>query len=107
VALRASTSRFDPSGAVFALFAAALFVLVVVPIGWLAVFAFSARAGGPTLANFRLLFTDRTFIDPLVTTFVLAVSSSLICCLVAAPMGWLVSRSDMPLRRAVRFLVMA
>ncbi|HZX95498.1 MAG TPA: iron ABC transporter permease [Myxococcales bacterium] len=107
MALRASTSRFDPSGAVFALFAAALFVLVVVPIGWLAVFAFSARAGGPTLANFRLLFTDRTFIDPLVTTFFLAVSSSLICCLVAAPMGWLVARSDMPLRRAVRFLVMA
>jgi iron(III) transport system permease protein len=30
-----------------------------------------------------------------------------ICCLVAAPMGWLVARTDMPLRRTVRALVTA
>ena len=30
-----------------------------------------------------------------------------ICCLVAAPMGWLVARTDMPLARTVRTLVMA
>jgi len=32
---------------------------------------------------------------------------SVICCLVAAPMGYIVARTDMPLRRAVRMLVMA
>ena len=32
---------------------------------------------------------------------------SVICCLVAAPMGWLVARTDMPLSRTVRTLVMA
>ena len=34
-------------------------------------------------------------------------STSLICCAVAAPMGWLVARTDMPLRRTVRLLVTA
>jgi iron(III) transport system permease protein len=102
----ASRSRIDLSGVVLVVFAVALCILVVLPIGWLVVFGFSDRAGRFTLENFRLLFTDAAFLAPLLTTLVLAVSVSLICCAVAAPMGWLVARSDMPLRRAVRFLVM-
>src|SRR5205807_1638599 len=100
-------ARRDLSGAILALFAVALCLLVVLPIGWLVVFAFTGRGGGFTLANFRLLFSDAAFLDPLLTTLTLAVSVSLICCLVAAPMGWIVARSDMPLRRTVRFVVMA
>jgi iron(III) transport system permease protein len=102
-----SQARADLSGAILALFAVALCLLVVLPIGWLVVFAVTDRAGKLTLANFRVLFTDPAFLEPLFTTFTLAVSVSVICCLVAAPMGWLVARTDMPLRRAVRFLVMA
>ena len=102
-----SRARLDPSGAVLWLFAAALCLLVVLPIGWLVVFAFRDRAARFTLGNFHQLFTDAAFLQPLLTTLVLSVSVSLICCLVAAPMGWLVARTDMPLRRAVRFLVMA
>jgi len=41
------------------------------------------------------------------TTLILATSSSVICCVFAAPMGWLVARTDMPLRRTVRALVTA
>src|SRR5438105_13063893 len=89
-----------------ALFGVALCLLVALPIGWLAVFAFTDRARNVTLANFRLLFTDRAFLDPILTTLVLATAVSVICCLVAAPMGWMVARTDMPLRRAVRILVM-
>ncbi|HWE23206.1 MAG TPA: iron ABC transporter permease [Myxococcales bacterium] len=107
--LRSPAARFriDASAGVLALFAVALCILVVLPIGWLVAFGFSDRAGRFTLANFRLLVTDAAFIQPLLTTLVLSVSASLICCVVAAPMGWLVSRTDMPLRRAIRFLVMA
>ena len=106
---RSLTSRVRPdlSSAVLVLFAAVLCVLVALPVGWLVVFAFSDRSGGLTLANFRLLFTDPAFLEPLFTTLILAVSASAICCLLAAPMGWLVARTDMPLRRTVRFLVMA
>src|SRR5256714_1355944 len=100
-------ARRDLSGAILAIFAVALCLLVVLPIGWLVVFAFTGRGGGFTLANFRLLFSDAPFLDPLLTTLTLAVPVSLSCGLVAAPMGWIVARSDMPLRRTVRFVVMA
>src|SRR5205814_2215933 len=52
------TARLDASRAVLPLFAGALFLLVVLPVGWLAVFAFSDHAGHFTLSNFRLLVTD-------------------------------------------------
>jgi iron(III) transport system permease protein len=88
-------------------FAAILCLLIVLPIAWLLVFAFTDRAGDVTLANFRSIFTDASFVEPLLTTFTIAASVSVICCLVAAPMGWIVARSDMPLRHAIRMLVMA
>ena len=77
------------------------------PLGWLVIYAFSDKAGGFTLANFPRLVTDASYLDPLLTTFALAALSSVICCAVAAPMGWLVARTDMPLRRTVRLLVTA
>ncbi len=103
----ATRSRLDLSGAVMALFAAGLCVLIVLPIGWLVVFGFTDRARNFTLANFVTLFTDPAFVEPFATTLVIAVSVSLICCAVAAPMGWVVARTDMPLSRTVRLLVMA
>jgi iron(III) transport system permease protein len=99
--------RLDLSAPVIGLFAIALCILVLLPMGWLVVFALSDRAGHPTLANFTALFTDPAFVEPLLTTLTIAVSVSLACCLVAAPMGWMVARTDMPLRRTVRLLVMA
>jgi iron(III) transport system permease protein len=43
----------------------------------------------------------------LITTVMLSVSSSLACCVVAAPLAFLVARSDMPLRGVVRALMTA
>src|SRR5215510_419566 len=105
--LPSARRRLDLSGGVLALFAGILTVLIVLPLAWLVVFAFSDRARNPTLANFQLLFTDPAFLDPLLATFTIALSVSAICCAVAAPMGWLVARTDMPLRAAIRLLVMA
>jgi iron(III) transport system permease protein len=104
---RGRTRRVDTSGAVLAVFAAVLCLLIVLPIAWLLVFAFTDRAGRATLANFGAIFTDPAFVEPLITTFTIAVAVSVVCCLVAAPMGWIVARTDMPLRHAVRMLVMA
>src|SRR6476469_3747621 len=86
---------------------ALLAVMIVLPMGWLLVYAFATKDGQPTLGNFVTLFTDPSFVDPLIATLLLSVSVSGICCLVAAPMGWLVARTDMPLARTVRTLVMA
>ena len=45
--------------------------------------------------------------EPLLTTLVIASSVSVICCMVAAPMGWLVARTDLPYTRTIRVLVTA
>jgi iron(III) transport system permease protein len=99
--------RFDLSWPILIGFAAALCMLILLPLSWLVYYSLHDRAGGFTLANFAQLVTDPTFLDPLITTLILATSSAVICCVVAAPMGWLVARTDMPLRRTVRALVMA
>ena len=104
---RATRSRLDLSGAVMALFAAGLCLLVVLPIAWLVVFAFTDRARNVTVGNFVTLFTDPAFVEPLATTLIIATSVSFICCLVAAPMGWIVARTDIPFSRTIRMLVMA
>jgi len=103
----ASPARRDVSAAVMAAFALVLCLLVTLPIGWIIVFAFTDRDRSFTLANFRTLFTDPIFVEPLLTTFIIAASVSLTCCLFAAPLGWLVARTDMPLRRTIRLLVTA
>ena len=98
---------FDVSLPILLGFSAALCLLILLPLSWLVYYSVHDRTGGLTVANFVALATDPTFLDPLVTTVILAVSSAVICCAVAAPMGWLVARTDMPLRRTVRALVTA
>src|SRR5262249_40076472 len=98
---------FDLSKPVLVAFAVILFALVAMPLSWLMFYAFSRKGGGFTLDNFHRLVTDAAYLDPLLTTFALATLSALICCLVAAPLGWLVARTAMPLRRTVRLLVTA
>ena len=98
----------DLSTPVLLLFAALLCVLIVMPLAWLAVYAFADnKTGAFTLLNFKRLVVDAAFFDPLITTFELATLSAVACCVVAAPMGWLVARTDMPLRRTVRLMVTA
>src|SRR5260370_19816457 len=81
--------------------------MILLPLSWLVYYSFVDRSGAFTLSNFPQLVTDPIFLDPLITTFIIAMPSSVACCLVAAPIGWLVARTDMPLRRTVRMLVTA
>jgi iron(III) transport system permease protein len=111
IALPAETQRrtggIDLSWPILAAFAAILCVLIVLPMSWLAWYSVTDKAGHLTLDNFRQLISDPAFLDPLITTVIIATASSIICCVAAAPMGWLVARTDMPLRRTVRALVTA
>ena len=99
--------RIDCTRPVLWLFAAVMIVLIVLPLSWLMVYAFTDKARHPTLQNFVTLFTNPDFLDPLLTTAIIATTSAVICCLVAAPIGWLVSRTDMPGRQTIRALVTA
>jgi iron(III) transport system permease protein len=100
-------ARFDLSWPILGLVAAVLVVLIVLPMSWLVYFSLTDKGGALTLGNFVQLVTDPVFVEPFVTTLILAVSSAAICCAVAAPIGWLVARTDMPLRGFVRALVTA
>jgi iron(III) transport system permease protein len=99
--------RVDFSLPVLALFALFLCALIVLPLFWLVLYSFTDRAGGFTFGNFVELATSPAFREPLMTTFILAVSVATGASVVAAPIAWLVARSDMPMRRVVRALVMA
>jgi iron(III) transport system permease protein len=99
--------RFDLSWPILAIVAVVLVVLIVLPMSWLVYFSVTDKNGAFTLDNFVQLATDPVFLEPLFTTLVLAVSSAAICCVVAAPLGWLVARTDMPLGGFVRALVTA
>src|ERR1700752_4945877 len=103
----ASKSRIDWTRPVLWLFSAALIALILLPMSWLAVFAFTTKGRQPTLQNFVTLFSDPDFLDPLLTTAIIATPSAAICCVVAAPISWLVSRTDMPGRQTIRALVTA
>src|SRR6187455_2688031 len=98
---------FDFTKLVLYGFALVLCLLIVLPMSWLVYYGFTDKNGAFTLGNFVTLVNDPTLLDPLVTTFTLAFSTSVICCVVAAPMGWLVARTDMPMRRTVRVMVTA
>src|ERR1700709_2397421 len=81
-------------------FAAGLVALDVLTLTWLAIYAPTSETALPARRSFVTLFTDPDFLDPLLTTAIIATSSALICCLPATPTGRLVSRADLP-RRAV------
>jgi iron(III) transport system permease protein len=102
-----SKPRIDFTRLVLWLFVLVLVTLIVLPLSWLAVYSLTDKARHLTLQNFVTLFTDPDFLDPLLTTAIIATTSAVACCLVAAPIGWLVSRTDMPGRQTIRALVTA
>jgi iron(III) transport system permease protein len=102
----------DLSAPVLVALAALLCVLVVLPVAWLVYYSLTvghppATSRSFTLVHFQTLFTDPDFIDPLITTIILAVGSSTACCAIAAPMAWLVARTDLPMAGVIRALVTA
>jgi iron(III) transport system permease protein len=104
------TRRFggvDVTAPVLYFFAAVLCLLIVMPLSWLFIYSLTDKQGAFTLANFTRLFSESAFMEPLLTTFIIAVSSAMLCCAVSAPMGWLVARTDLPLSGVIRALVTA
>ena len=104
--------KFDFTWPVMFAFMALLCVLIVLPISWLVYYSLTTVDAATnvrsfSLDQFRTLFSEPEFLDPLMTTFIVAVCSSIACCVVAAPMGWLVARTDMPMTRTIRALVTA
>ena len=74
-------------------------MLIVLPLSWLVYYSLTDAQGAFTLDNFVTARHRSDVPRSADHDFILATSSASICCAVAAPMGWLVARTDMPLRR--------
>ena len=79
-------AKIDWTKPVLWLFAAVMIVLIVLPMSWLLIYSVTDKANHVTLQNFVTLFTDPDFLDPLLTTAIIATSSAVICCL--SPPRW-------------------
>jgi len=82
--------------------------LVLLPLYWLLLT--SLRDTGTkafSLDNYRHLFTDPAFVKPLVTTMWTSAAVGFLCLATAGPMAYLVARTDLPLKKFFRILILA
>jgi iron(III) transport system permease protein len=101
------SSRVDLSGLVLIACGLFLAALVGLPLAWLAWYALTDKDGALTFANIASLVTDETLAAPLKVSLIVATSVGLISAAVAAPIAWLVARTNMPGRNLVRVLITA
>jgi len=106
-ARRPATRRFDLSMPLLAVLGLFLCALVLLPLLWLVWYSVTDNNGALTAANFVKLASDPSFVSPFLTALGIAVSVAVASCAVATPLAWLVSRTDMPLRRMIRAFVTA
>src|SRR5437660_5699503 len=101
-------SRFVDWTAPFAIALVLLLAaLVLLPMFRLLMTSLTGDARQLTLEHYRQLFVDPAFVKPLLTTLWTSAAVGILCILSAAPMSWLVSRSDLPGKRLLRMLVLA
>src|SRR6266487_6404332 len=96
----------DRSAPVWVLAAAALLLLMLLPLAWLGYLSVSGE-GGLTLAHYARVFADPQLQKALWNTVVLAFWSGLVSVAIGAPMAWLSARTDLPWSRVIRSLIMA
>ena len=104
----AAHSRFIDWTAPFSLFLVLLLAsLVLLPMFRLLVTSLTGDARQLTLEHYRQLFVDPAFVRPLLTTLWTSAAVGVLCVIAAAPMGWLVARTDLPAKRLLRTLILA
>jgi len=90
----------DRSAPVWLLAAAALVLLILLPLGWLGYVSVSGERG-LTLGHYARVFTDPRLQKALWNTLVLAFWSGLAAVMIGAPMAWLIERTDFPAKTVV------
>lgn len=88
--------------------AAALFLifLMVLPLGSIFVTSLWDEEG-LTLFNYALVFTEEAFLKAVWNTLIISFWVGVIAVAAGSLLGWLVTRTDLPFKRAIRALVMA
>jgi iron(III) transport system permease protein len=99
--------RFDLSLPIFLALAAFLTVLVVLPLTWLVYASLVDGQGRFTFANYVALVQDPTLRRPFLVAIGMSLAVGVTSVLIAAPLAWLVARSDLPGRAFIRAIVTA
>jgi len=104
----ATRSRFIDWTAPFAITLVLLLAaLVLLPMFRLLMTSLTGDAGSLSLEHYHQLFVDPALVKPLLTTLWTSAAVGILCILAAAPMAWLVSRTDLPAKRLLRALILA
>ncbi|WAI85094.1 MULTISPECIES: ABC transporter permease [Achromobacter] len=100
--------RFNPAALVALLVTVALALLVLQPVGWIVLNGWRDDLTGDwSIVNYARIFSSPGLIEPMLNSLILAGSTAILATLLGVPMAWLVARTDMPGRGAVRVLVLA
>ncbi|GAC1347199.1 MAG: iron ABC transporter permease [Acetobacteraceae bacterium] len=98
--------RFEPATLLWILLTLGLLFLVGGPLFKLLMVSFEQRGGGYTLGNYVTAYGRVRYLEALGNSLVLGAASATIATLFAVPMAWAVSRTDMPGKQLVWFVVM-
>lgn len=97
----------EPSYLLWIGFAAVLAFLVLYPLFWLlAGSIYNPQTGGLTLAHFVAAYGQPRYLAAIRNSLLMGLAVTALCVLVAVPMAWAVSRTDMPGRGLVRVLTL-
>jgi iron(III) transport system permease protein len=100
--------NMEPVALLWLLLVAALLFLVAFPLAKLFIASFEARGTGAfTLDNYATAYGRARYLDALVNSLTLGAASAGISVVLAVPMAWAVSRTDMPAKGLTWALVMA
>jgi len=104
---RSSARSIDWTAPFSIVMALLLASLVLLPMFWLALTSLRDDSGRFTLEHYRQLVVDPAFLKPLANTLWTSCAVGALCVIAAAPMSWLVSRTDLPGKRLLRVLILA
>ncbi|NQS89907.1 iron ABC transporter permease [Patescibacteria group bacterium] len=80
----------------------AVFILILYPLIMLFRGSFINPNGHPTIEYIKNLVTDRAISESFLNTLIISSGATLLSILVGAPMGWALSRTNMPLKSLIR-----
>jgi iron(III) transport system permease protein len=99
--------NLEPSFILWIVLAAALVFLVVNPLLRLLIGSLTdAKTGALTLANFATAYGQARYILAFQNSVVMGLAVTALCAVMAVPMAWAVSRTDMPGKALIRILVL-
>ena len=83
-----------------------LVFLMLLPLGWIFVASLQAE-GGWSASGYAQVFTEKAYLKAIWNTLIISFWVGVIAVVIGSLLAWLVTRTDLPLKRTIRALVMA